>query len=93
MDVAAATERLFQEIADSTGSDLIKQSMAMINQRLHTIRPYEAALFSDREAEFEALLDAWRRRDKAGLQQLLIAYFNRREEAAGKLVNLINRPN
>ena len=91
-DLALATERLFQEIADMSGSPMLKQSMEIINNQLHRIRPYDATIAVDREAEYQALVSAWRRRDKNELQRLLVAYFKRRYDAAEQVEATITRP-
>lgn len=89
-DVTHATERLFRAIADAVDDDDVRDRLAAMNARLHALRPYEAELLSDREAELAALSDAWAQRDLARLQHLLMAYFARRRALAADLAERIN---
>ena len=93
LDIAAATERLFQDIASASDNETLRTSMLTMNQQMHAIRPYEAALIPDRHSEYEALSACWAERDMAQLQRLIVAYFKRRQDLTPQLAALINRPN
>lgn len=92
-DVGAATERLFDEIAIRSGNPLLSTSLSLMREETRLYRQYEATLLPDREAEYQRLLDCWKRQDKPGLQKEIAAYFQRREEIADQVARLIDRPN
>lgn len=93
VDIAEATNQLFQAIANSVGNAALRTDMLAMNEELATFRPYEAALISDREAEYAALSGAWVTRDWPRLKVLIAAYFERRQALAPQLAQLVNRPN
>ncbi|HTM81570.1 hypothetical protein [Asticcacaulis sp.] len=92
-DIVEATERLFLEIAEAAGNEAVRQAILTINEQMHSIRPYEAAFISDRQAEFEALSSSWASRDMPELRRLIMVYFERRQDITPQLVSLINNPN
>ncbi len=92
-DITAATERLFQDIAEASNSDAVRTSMLAMNSQMYAFRPYEAALIPDLHSEYEALSACWAKRDMVELQRLILAYFKRRQDLAPQLAALINRPN
>lgn len=91
LEIAQATERLFAEIATTSGNPALQAGLASVNAQLQSIRPFEAALFPDRQAELDALTKAWREGDMARLQILLRHYFARRRDAAPQLAHLISQ--
>lgn len=92
-DVSIATEQLFDEIAIRSGNPLLASSLNLMRDEARRYRQYEDALLPDREAEYQRLLDCWRRQDKAALQKEIAAYFGRREAIADQIARLIDRPN
>jgi len=92
-DIAEATDRLFQAIANGSGNAGLREAVLAMNRQMASIRPYEAALIPDREAEYAALSESWAARDWPHLKRLIAAYFERREALAPQLAHLINRPN
>jgi len=90
IDVTEATERLFLEIADAY-NDTARNELLAINVKLQVIRPYEQALLPDREIEYQALAECWRRRDLKTLHSLITTYFERRQALLPKFVALINQ--
>ena len=93
MDIAVATEQLFQAIADGAGSAALRESVLLMNKQMAAFRPYEDALIPDREAEYAALSESWAARDWPKLKVLIAAYFQRRESLVPQLAQLIDRPN
>lgn len=92
-EIAERTEALFQDICDTSGNALLRQTIGMINAHLHIIRPYESAFIPDRGAELEALAAAWASRDMPRLRELTTAYFKRRRDLVPHIAKMINRPN
>jgi hypothetical protein len=92
-DIAEATNQLVLAIADGSGSPALREAMLAMNRQMAAIRPYEAALIPDREAEYTALSECWAARDWPRLKGLIAAYFARREALAPQLARLINHPN
>lgn len=91
-EITAATEALFDDMVlhlDTPASN----SMAAINTAMRQIRPYEAALISDRAVELQALEDCWARRDLLQLESLIRAYFDRRQALVPQLAALMGRLN
>ena len=84
-DVGAAIDRLFQEIIGQSENSLLQTSLNLLREETLAIRAYEAEMLPDREAEYQRLLDCWRRRDKRGLQRELNAYYQRREDLAARV--------
>jgi hypothetical protein len=82
-EVADATERLFDEIAVRSGSLMLRQSVATIREHISLRRLFQPVMISECKAEYEALLACWHRRDKTGLQRLLVSYFKRRWNDVG----------
>jgi len=92
-DITAATERLFLEIAGCSNNPAVATHMQALIARMEVIRPYEAALISNRADELAALSTCWQQRDFVSLQTLLSAYFQRRLAIVPQIIDLINRPN
>lgn len=90
LDVAAATESLFAEIASASGDALFADQVRVMNGQLSRLRPYEAPLLPDRDLEFAALSACWSERDLPRLRQLVQAYFQRRQDIVPDLVKLMN---
>jgi len=90
IDVAAATDMLFAEIANAAGDALFADQVRALNTQMSRLRPYEAALIPDRDQEFAALSACWSKRDLPRLRQLVQVYFQRRQAIVPELVKLIN---
>jgi DNA-binding FadR family transcriptional regulator len=84
-DVGAAIDQLFQEIISRSENPLLQTSLNLLREETLAIRAYEAEMLPGREAEYQRLLDCWRRRDKRGLQRELDAYYQRREDLAARV--------
>ena len=89
-DIAAATERLFDDIAESSGDDGLRSSMRDLNAQMRAIRPFEGEFFFDRDQELAELSLCWTRRDLPQLRRLLAAYFARRRALVPQLVQRLN---
>jgi hypothetical protein len=92
-DIVSATEALFEEIANASMDPNARANIVALNSELRTFRQYEDALFPDRQAEYDALADCWRRRDLTSLLPLINAYFERRQAIRAEWVRKINHPN
>ncbi len=93
VEITSATNRLFQAIADGMSNPALRSDILAMNEELAPLRPYEAALISDRQAEYDALSESWAARDWPRLRVLIAAYFERRQALAPQLAQLINCPN
>ncbi len=91
-DIAAATEQLFDDIAQAAGSEALRSSMLELNAKMRAIRPYEAEFFFDRDQELAELSSCWTARDLPRLQTLLSAYFARRQAIVPELAQRMNPP-
>ncbi|CAL4869362.1 hypothetical protein MMA231_03654 (plasmid) [Asticcacaulis sp. MM231] len=89
-DVGEAVDRLFQDIIDSADNPLLQTSISLLREETLAIRAYEAEMLPDREAEYQRMLDCWRRKDKRGLQRELAAYYERREGIAAQVANRLS---
>ena len=76
-----------------SGNGSLRETIGLINARLHRIRPYESAYIPDRRAEYEAMATAWATRDMPRLRELTTAYFQRRRDLVPQIAKIINRPN
>jgi DNA-binding FadR family transcriptional regulator len=91
-DVTAAFEALFDEIVERSNNPLLKTSLDLMREETRLYRTYEDAFLPDRETEYLHMLDCWRRGDKPALQKALAEYFQRRDDLAAKVADLIDRP-
>ena len=91
VDIAAATDRLFLEMAATATDPAVRAGMLAMNAQMRQVRLAEDAVIPDRAAEFQALSDAWNRRDVPLLQTLITAYFDRREGLLSQLSASVNR--
>jgi hypothetical protein len=89
-DVGEAVDQLFQEIIAKADNPLLQTSISLLREETLAIRAYEAEMLPDREAEYQRMLDCWRRRDKRGLQRELTAYYERREDIAAQVANRLS---
>jgi hypothetical protein len=92
-DVGAAVDALFEEILKSADNPHLNTSVALLRAETLAIRAYEAEWLPDREAEYQRLLDCWRRNDKSGLRRELMAYYQRREDISDRVARGELRPN
>ncbi len=92
-DVVAATNALFEEIAKATGNPGLKDMMVRVNVHLAPLRSLETVYIADLKSEYDALSDAWTRRDLPCLNALLSAYFQRRRELAQQISHQTNHLN
>ncbi|MFT4077476.1 MAG: hypothetical protein QM647_18260 [Asticcacaulis sp.] len=91
-DVGAAIDELFEEILKSADNPHLNTSIAILREETLAIRAYEPDWLPDREAEYQRLLDCWRRRDKQGLRRELMAYYQRREDISDRVAQGIYKP-
>lgn len=93
LPVVARTEALFIEVANFVGDELFKSTVERMSRELDSLRPYEALLIPDQEAEYAALSAAWQARDFSELNRLVMAYFKRRRDLLPQVFALQGRPN
>jgi len=91
-DLPTATAALFARIAARAGNADLQAAIGTANARLHPARLAEARLFDAPEAEFAQLRDLLAEDDMATLRSRLVAYRRRRILAAGRIVQLLHRP-
>jgi len=89
-EIAQATSALFADIAHATGNPTLTAMMERVNAHMVALRGSETPSVPDLVSEFEALSDAWKRRDLPRLNVLLAAYFQRRKNAAAEIAKRID---
>ena len=92
-DIVTLTERLFQQVAEQSGNPLLRETVRRLNHELVAMRPFEAELIPDLEAEYTALSAAWIQRDYPQLRRLIKTYFERRRPLLTQNVKLTQKPN
>lgn len=89
-DVAVKTDALFSDIAKQAGIPALTDMMTRMSAHMKVVRSAEVASITDLRAEYEALSDAWQKRDLARLNALLSKYFQRRRDLAEKIASGMN---
>ena len=85
-DLQFATERLFVEIALSSGRSELAAQIERINNRLRLIHRFKVDLISDLADEFLRMAKAWRAADLAALEAEVIAFTGRRQDVVPEIV-------
>lgn len=91
-DIATRTAKLLAAIAARSGNADLQFAVEMSNARLHAARLAEAKIFSDDDVELADLRNALTEDHSAALRSQLMAYHRRRVAAAGRIVQLLHRP-
>jgi DNA-binding GntR family transcriptional regulator len=87
-DTVTGIEQLFAAIAGIGGNGEYRRAINSTNDRLRPIRRLPDFSVSDRSTEFRALTDAWVQSDLSALQELVLAYHERRLAIIPRIVAL-----
>lgn len=87
-DTVTGIEQLFGAIAGIGGNGEYRRAINSTNDRLRPIRRLPDFSVSDRSTEFRALTDAWVQSDLSALQDLVLAYHERRLAIIPRIVAL-----
>ncbi|MCD9125347.1 GntR family transcriptional regulator [Luteimonas fraxinea] len=88
-DLAKATWKLFDAIAEETGKRSLHDAVRRINDQLAPVRRAKESLIDNVHAEFADLHTAWRDRDVTALKTDISAYHDRRKQLVPKIVALL----
>ena len=89
--LAERTRALFEAIAMRSGNGALEIEMTSVNDRLHSARLAESAVFDDREAEYDGLRQAITSGVSNRIKIGLARYHRRRIRAAGQIVRAMHR--
>ncbi len=85
-DIQFAFERLFVEIALSSGRSALAGQIERINMRLRLIHRFKVDLLPDLEDEYLRMTRTWRRGDLDALEAEIVEYTRRRQDVVPEII-------